>query len=206
MADLPEIIYTVSDEDGAPVAVADDVSYPAITDLVAALPGLTEPEAASELAQAVTHFARGRDYSVVTDSGAFEEAYRAQIAREDPNARWQQGVVRLIDFGMPNFGDIAAPVRDGAALIWTAADRYTGLPYAARVEMSDLSALTIKPMSLTPVPRDPEPAAAPDPERAARAAARSSSVVLPDGEEDDEDKYGDDPFGGDDPEIPDLTS
>jgi len=136
-------------------------------------PGLATPAHAADLAMAVNHLAHGGEYRVITDPKAFEDAYRARLAREDPNAEWHEGVVRLRDYGVPDFATVQAPSFAGGRLTFFAVDMYLGVPY--RVELADLSAQpSYAPLPLTPLPgparSEPEPELTPltPEERAAR--------------------------------------
>jgi len=133
--------------------------------LLRLVPGLASPAHAGDLALAVNHLAHSGEYRVITDPGAFETAYRTRLSHEDPNAAWHEGVVRLRDYGVPDFTQIHAPSFAGGRLTFFAVDMYLGVPY--RVELSDLlAAPTYTPLPLTPLPGPsrPEPASEPDPE------------------------------------------
>lgn len=116
-------------------------------------PGLASPAHAADLARAANHLAHGGDYRVITDPHAYEVAYRARLAKEDPNAPFREGVVRLRDFGMPDFAKITAPQYEGGKLTFFAADMYLGVPYKVV-----LDSLTATPQ-YAPVPLTPFPAA-----------------------------------------------
>ncbi len=141
--------------DGAPAAFVGDTAYASLADLLRAEPGLTAPPAAAALAVHVTHFARDGDYALIDDPGAFEAAYRARIEREDPAQPWQQNVMRLRDFGLPDFASIHAPAQQDGTLVFFAVDALTGLPYRVTAALADLSAPTYAPLPLSPVPRPP---------------------------------------------------
>ncbi|MEM1429635.1 MAG: hypothetical protein AAGG09_09270 [Pseudomonadota bacterium] len=156
MIDLSEITPAILDDTNAPGAAIGDDLYTSIAELVAAVPALTEPDAAADLAQMVTHFARGRAYRVITDPQAFEAAYRSRIASEDADEPWQQGVLRLVDFGMPDFAEVSRARLEGTSLSWTAEDAFTGLAYRGHASLDDLSAVQFTALALTPVPRGPD--------------------------------------------------
>lgn len=157
----PRIDLGLTDE-GKPVVLLDgsDDQAGSMEELLRFLPGLAAPGRATDLALAANHFAHGSEYRVITDPPAFEEAYRARLAREDANATWREGVVRLRDYGVPDFADVHAPRLEGGRLVFCAADTYLGVPY--RAEASDL----LRPPSYTPLPLTPLPA--PPPPRPAR--------------------------------------
>ena len=138
---------------GKPVVLLGDRGDQAgdMATLLRLVPGLASPARASDLALAVNHLAHGGEYRVITDPHAFEEAYRARLSREDSNAEWHEGVVRLHDYGIPDFAEIRPPRLDSGRLIFSAADMYLGVPY--QVELSDLLAPpTYRPLPLTPFP------------------------------------------------------
>lgn len=177
-------------DEGKPVVLVGDLGDQAGSmEELLRLPGMATPARAAELALAANHFAHGSEYRVITDPKAFEEAYRARLAREDANAAWQEGVVRLRDFGVPDFGAIHAPRLEGARLVFFAADTYLGVPY--RVEApSLLQAPEYAPLPLTPLPSAASTPAPPDPpepgptpltpeERAARRTAMPQDLPAP---------------------------
>jgi len=129
-------------------------------------PGLAAPAHATDLARAANHLAHGGDYRVITDPHAYEEAYRHRLAEEDPNAPFREGVVRLRDFGVPDFAAITAPRYEDGKLTFFAADMFLGVPY--KVELASLTAAPhYEPMPLTPFPA------------AARAAPETPGVAQP---------------------------
>ncbi|MFD3191024.1 hypothetical protein ACFMPD_12220 [Sedimentitalea sp. HM32M-2] len=144
--------------DGAPAAFVGDTAYLSLTELLQAEPGLLDPGAASELALQVTHFARDGDYSLIADPGAFETQYRERLNSEDPDQPWQQNVMRLRDFGVPDFSAIQAPAHQDGNLVFFAADALTGLPYRVTAGLGDLTAPAYAPLPLTPVESPPRPA------------------------------------------------
>jgi hypothetical protein len=126
--------------------------------LLRLVPGLASEGRALDLARAVNHFAHGDDYRVIANPAEFANAYRAQIEREDPAAEWQEGVIRLRDYGLPDFNQIEVPKFAGGKLTFYAVDAFLGVPY--KVEAANLEAApTYTPMPLTPLPRPlrPEP-------------------------------------------------
>jgi hypothetical protein len=154
-------------EHGEPVVLLGGGRQAAdLPELLRLAPGLRTDGPAGDLAHAVNHLAHGTDYDVITDPASFASTYLARIAREDPDAEWQEGVVRLRDFGVPDFERIAPPELAGDALIYYAVDSFLGLPY--RVVLSDFArSPSYEPLPLTPCPR-PAPSAsvapAPDPD------------------------------------------
>lgn len=152
MTDIPKISTFVHIEDGTFFATSGEARFTSMTDLLNAYPALTDPGNEATLARLVTHFAKGRAFHVVCEPKAFEEAYRAALAAEDPTIPWRQDSPRRVDFGVPNFTSIAAPTRQGDRLVFTLEDSFTGLPYAAWTELSALDDIDVTPLSLSPVP------------------------------------------------------
>ena len=149
MVDLADIEMGFSEGDARVAFVGDD-EYASVEALVAAVPDLVS-EAPVILARAVVHFARGRAYRVIEDPARFAERYRAQVAREDPDQPWQEGVFRLRDFGAPDYDKITAPLVGDGGLTCFAEDRATGLPYCVTAPTSDLSAPGFAPVPLFPI-------------------------------------------------------
>lgn len=178
---VPEILEGLGN-DGRPVVMvgADAVVATDVAGLLAAGPGLLDPSAAGRLAVAVNHLAQGRDFRVILDPAAFENAYRARLASEDRAAPWRQGVQRLSDFGVPDFAAIAAPVLVGRTLVFHAEDTLLGVPY--RVE-ADLAAGTPADGAYVPLDLeamdDTETAVPPDEPGEALRALRARMATVP---------------------------
>ncbi len=151
MADEPADLDLGVGDDGAPVVlIGDDREAADMVALLRLQPGLASAVQAADLARAVNHFAHGSEYRVITDPKGFADAYRAQLAQEDPDAAWQEGVIRLRDYGVPDFAEILAPSFSDGRLVFFAFDEVLGLPY--RVDAVDPSAPpTYAPLRLTPV-------------------------------------------------------
>ena len=126
MTDLTEIVPS-RNEEGERTAYLGEASFGSIDTLVAEVPELLEPDAATELARHVNNFARGSEYVLIEDPAEFAERYRAQLESEDPSQPWREGVMRLSDFGVPDFDEITTPRHDGETLVYFAEDRATGL-------------------------------------------------------------------------------
>lgn len=147
---LPRITLGL-DDDGAPeVLVGEDRRAADLAGLLALVPGLAAPGAAAMLARAANHLAHGTEYEVITDPAAFEADFRARLAREDPAEPWREGVIRLCDYGVPDFAAIRPPALAGGVLSFHVVDGYLGLPYAARIPLAG-GAPDYVPMPLVPV-------------------------------------------------------
>lgn len=87
------------------------------------------PEGLASYCDALNFLARDTEYRVIHDPAAFVARYERRLAAEDPNAPWQEGVVRLRDFGVCDTSVIAAPSVVGEKVVFFAEDDFTGLPY-----------------------------------------------------------------------------
>lgn len=153
---LPDIIHGFNETGSAGVVVVNGVVHESIAGLVTAYPVLSEPANVRVLAAAANHIARNQGYEIIQDPPAFEAAYRAQIATEDPTAPWIQGAYKLCDYGMPDFSLVAPPRISDATLVFYAVDAVVGLPYRAEIGLEpDAAEPTYLPMSLTPLPPVP---------------------------------------------------
>ncbi|NIZ63046.1 hypothetical protein DL239_18940 [Sedimentitalea sp. CY04] len=160
MADaLPNIDF-VRTAEAEYVVIIDDAQKTAdLTQLLTMVPGLAQPEAATTLAKAVNHISQGRGFSVITDPSAFAQAYNAQLAGEDVNTPWQEGVIRLVDFGVPDFDEIQAPSLVNDQLVFFARDGFTGLPYRVETSLGAIASVSedsYKALDLEPVEDDEE--------------------------------------------------
>ncbi|MQQ09342.1 hypothetical protein GFB49_12820 [Epibacterium sp. SM1979] len=161
MADeLPNIDLALGAGSEYMVVVDDAQKASDLGQLLALAPGLLDPEAALVLAQAVNHIAQGHGFSVIEDPAEFASAYQAQLAKEDPSEPWQEGVIRLVDFGVPDFEEIAAPILTGETLVFFARDGFTGLPYRVEVALNPATSVgadDYKALDLEPLGDDEDP-------------------------------------------------
>ncbi len=161
MADeLPNIDLALGAGSEYVVVVDDDQKASDLKQLLSLAPGLLDPEAALVLAQAVNHIAQGNGFSVIDDPAAFATDYQAQLATEDPNAPWQEGVMRLTDFGVPDFAEITVPTLTGETLVFFARDGFTGLPYRIEVALNSTTSVgegDYKALDLEAIGEDDDP-------------------------------------------------
>jgi len=169
--DIPQILLGLGADSEYVVMVGEDeVEASTLASLLTIAPELKQPEAAIETARAVNYISQGPAFQVINDPAAFEEQYRVKLASEDPSEPWSEGVVRLSDYGVPDFATIAAPTISGTVLTYFAVDDFLGLPYRVDVDfaVSELQvtddhykALALEPLDFEdelemPTPLDPE--------------------------------------------------
>lgn len=154
--EIPPLSLGLGDKDERLVFLGPGNQATDMASLLRLAPGLASEAHALDLAQAVNHFAHETDYSVIEDPKAFADAYLAQIEREDPAAEWREGVIRLRDYGVPDFTQIEPPKFANGKLTFYAVDVFLGLPY--KVEAANLEAApSYSALPLTPLPRAPQP-------------------------------------------------
>lgn len=147
-----ELIELGIGKDGESVAYVGNSLVSNLAKLLNLAPHLGTSANATELALAANHFAHGADFVVITDPDAFADAYRRRLAAEDPDVDWQENVMRLCDFGVPDLDGIKPPVLRDGRLIYFAADACLGVPYRATLNMFD-QVPDYTPLALTPVER-----------------------------------------------------
>ena len=133
---------------GERVSYLGEESFFSIENLVARVPKLLDPSAATELARHVTNFSRGSDYILVEDPQTFASQYRTKLENEDKTKPWREGVNRLCDFGIPDFNTIEEPKHLKEELVFFVKDRYTGLPYRVTASLTLLSEPNYEPVPL----------------------------------------------------------
>jgi hypothetical protein len=159
--DIPPLTLGLGDNDERLVFLD---SLGSATDMAALLrlaPGLASEAHAVDLALAANHFAHESEYRVIDNPAEFADAYRAQIEREDPAAEWQENVIRLRDYGVPDFNHIEPPKFAGGKLTFYAVDSFLGVPYKAETDNLE-AAPSYAAVDLTPLPRPPRAAPAPE--------------------------------------------
>jgi hypothetical protein len=178
--EIPPLSLGLGDQNENLVLLEDTGQAADMAALLRLAPGLASAARALDLARAVNHFAQGTDFRLIENPAEFASAYRAQIEREDPAAEWQEGVVRLRDYGVPDFNQIESPKLAGGKLTFYAADAFLGVPY--KVEAANLeSAPNYTPMPLTPLPRPPRAAPAPEipPREKGQTAVKKAPDIRP---------------------------
>lgn len=134
---IPQIVLGLGADSEYVVMVGEDeAEATTATALLAMAPGLKQPEAALETARALNFLSQGADFTLIEDPTAFEEHYRSKLASEDTSAPWAEGIVRLSDYGVPDFSEIAAPAMVGTVLTFFAADAFIGVPYRISVDLA----------------------------------------------------------------------
>ncbi|MEP1588456.1 MAG: hypothetical protein ABJR46_13155 [Tateyamaria sp.] len=135
MSDIPMVELILGEAMQPAVVVEARVEVASIPELIREAPELLVPEGAVPLAQSINFLAVGDGFQVIENPSSFRAAYEAQIAKEDPDTPWSEGVVRLIDYGVPDFDQISAPNWTGEALVFFARDTFTGLPYRVQIAL-----------------------------------------------------------------------
>ena len=141
---------------------AEDHEATDLARLFTIAPELKQSEAAQDAALAVNHLAQGAAFDVILDPDAFAKGYKAKLAAEDPSADWSQDVVRLHDYGIPDFDMIQPPTTANEHLVYFAVDSYLGVPYRIEVNLggSDITVTddNYKAMELSTInlPDDPD--------------------------------------------------
>lgn len=150
--EAPNVLYSV-DRAGEPIAIIERSTQGGQQDVLERYPGMITGEHTTELAKMVNHFARQFKYEVIEDPAAFAEAYRTQIASEDKDATWQQGVTRLRDFGMPDLDSITVPTYDGTTLVYYARSVRLGVPYVVKVPVNatEIGEASYTPMQMSAI-------------------------------------------------------
>ncbi|MCX7559756.1 hypothetical protein OS190_09270 [Sulfitobacter sp. F26204] len=134
--DIPQIILGLGEDSEYVVMVgAEEAEATTLATLMKLAPELRKPEAAAEAARAINYLSQGAAFRVIEDPAAFEAQYRKTLASEDPNAPWAEGVIRLSDYGVPDFTTIKAPGITGTVLTYFAVDDMLGLPYRIEVDL-----------------------------------------------------------------------
>lgn len=145
------------------------------------------PDAPAEQLALVASALGKPGYEAILDPAAYEALTRARIANEDPALPWQPGVMRIRDFGMPDFKAIKPPHRDGDTLIYHARDTHTGLPYQVTLTLGTAGDAEISPLPLTPFEGDPAPVP-PEISENVRGPKKHTRPVLKEVDDDDDEE------------------
>ena len=125
------------DEADNPTIAHGDATITSYAELVRAIPELKNRDQLLDLCRALNHLWRGNAYRLIADPEAYRRRYDERIAAEDPDAAWQEGVVRLRDFGICDVSQIAPPGVVGDQLIFYVEDDYLGIPYRVTASAPD---------------------------------------------------------------------
>ncbi len=115
------------------------------------------PDAPAEALAQVASALGKPGYDAILDPAAYEAMTRARLDNEDANMPWRPGVMRIRDFGLPDFATILPPSRDGATLTYFARDTHTGLPCKVTLPLGSVGEMVVIPLPLTPMEGDPVP-------------------------------------------------
>jgi hypothetical protein len=161
MTDTNNDIALGLDAQGQPtIVMPGQAPMTTIEEALAQAAHLTEPQHALMLARVLNHLSKGGQFLLIEDPARFEQDFRAQLAKEDAQAPWQPGVLRLCDHGTPDFKDISAPAHAGGGLVFFAKDRSLGLPYKATAKALS-GPVDYTPLRLTPLPKLAQPSPKP---------------------------------------------
>jgi hypothetical protein len=180
MTDSVPQVVTGAGDDGRPVVLVETGGEIADLAGLIAVAGLMQADAAEPLAIAVNHLAQGSDFRVIADPAAYEAAYRARLAQEDPAQPWRQGVFRLVDYGVPDFGTIEPPALKAQVLTFFAEHASLGIPYRVEADLGAAAPVvnddSYRPLPLAPVAGaalDEQPGELSDEMKALHAAMRT---------------------------------
>ena len=131
MADgLPPIEFDIG-TDGAPVVIVAEAEARDLDSALRLAPALGDPQWLIAYAQVANHLAQGDRYEVIVDPAEFRAAYMAAYEAEDPDEPPAPGLIRLHNYGLPDFDSIAAPHMEGENLVFHAENVTLGIPYRA---------------------------------------------------------------------------
>ncbi len=122
-----------------------------VFDIVQTAPQSITQQNAGAFAKAANYLACGTAFRVIEAPQEYESNFRSRIATEDPSQPWTEGVMRLCDFGTPEFSAIEPPQIADKKLSFYAEDLVTGLPYVVRLDFGAESA-RLMPGDYVPMP------------------------------------------------------
>lgn len=128
MADTIPYIGFGYDDDGALCAVVGPDEYTSLDDLLAAAPYIKEPANLQALAGALNHFAQGMTYGVIGELEPYKKEFLERYAEEE-ELPWDQFVLRVGDFDLPDLDQLAAPALSGDQITFFVNHRGMGAPY-----------------------------------------------------------------------------
>ena len=129
MADsLPplEMDFTTS---GAPIVIVEDDEAASMVEALNLAPALRDPKWLRAYARVANHFATGDEYELILEPEEFKAKYMERYNAEDPDEEVGPGVVRLHNFGIPDFSAIHPPMKDGDTVVFFAENLFMGIPY-----------------------------------------------------------------------------
>lgn len=131
MADgLPPISTMVNDA-GTPIVIVGEAQVTNARELLDAAPALKDPEWIRVYANVLNHMAHGYKYELIIDPDEFQAQYMKEYEAEDPEAQAVPGLIRLHNYGIPEFDEIASPAYEGETLTFYVRENFLGIPYKA---------------------------------------------------------------------------
>lgn len=109
---LPYVGFSYDDDNKLCASVGPD-EYHSVAELIAAAPFVAEPGHILLLAKALNHFDQGMSYGVIEEIEPYKEDFLKRYAEEE-ELEWDQFNLRVGDFELPDFEQMAAPsIKDG---------------------------------------------------------------------------------------------
>lgn len=133
--------------DGTPVVTVAKAEVRDLAQVLSLAPALGDPKWLRAYVRVANHLAKGDRFDPIMDPAAFETAYRAAYAAEDPDEPPVPGNARLRNYGLPDFSVIAPPVMQDGNLVFYARNSFMGVPY--RVTMPKEGAPVYEPVAMT---------------------------------------------------------
>jgi hypothetical protein len=149
-----EINIAFSSDDDRPVVEVGAARVATLADLVRAAPALKQPDQLPLYCRALNHLKFGTEYRLILDPDAYRARYQRRLESEDPKAPWQEGVVRVRDFGVCDTSEITAPRMEAGAVIFYVEDDFLGIPYRVDAPAPDHpeGEINYEPLPMSPLP------------------------------------------------------
>ena len=136
----------VQNADGLRQIIVEDQTCASVQECLSVDPSIADDLAS--LSEVANFFARGYNYRVIHDVDAYRANYAERLASEDPNQEFQEGRIRLRDFGVADTKEMQPPRREGESLIFYVEEGVLGIPY--RVTAGGDGEISYEPLPMSP--------------------------------------------------------
>ena len=123
--------------DGTPIIVINGETVKDIHRIIEIEPRYGNPQWVSGYSQLVNHLSEGYDHELILDAQEFKKKYMEKYNSEDPNEEVGPGVIRLRNFGIPDFSLIAPPEYQGDTLVFFTENVFMGIPYKVTMKKAE---------------------------------------------------------------------
>ncbi len=142
--EIPDIVFSYKNN-REKIALVGDKEYEFLTDMLIDVSSIRHPDHVMILAEALNHFDRGHDFSLILDIEEYTDDFRETYAAEQENPL-DPNNPSISDFSMPDLDQIREPVVEDDQITFFVNQIDLGLPYRVTGTTDGRGKLTYAPL------------------------------------------------------------